>query len=52
MSSLRRLWDDSRTLLGYLLGTAAVVLWTASGRLPYGGFWGRICRTAFDVWEA
>jgi hypothetical protein len=51
MSSLRRLWAESRTLQMSLVGTALVAAWTAFGRLLYDGLWGRICRTCWDVWE-
>ena len=51
MSSLRRLWAESRTLQMYLVGTALVAAGTAFGRLLYGGLWGRICRTCRDAWE-
>jgi hypothetical protein len=51
MSSLRRLWDECRTLRLYLGATAAIAAWTAFGSLLYEGLWGRICRTCRDVWE-
>ncbi len=51
MSSLRRLWDDSRTLQVYLMGTAMVAAWIAFGMRLYDGLWGRICQTCWDVWE-
>jgi len=51
MSSLRRLWDESRKLQVYLAGTAIIAAWTAFGMLLYDGLWARICRTAWDVWE-